>query len=646
MIHHITTDELKRMTSADSLILQGCGGDPDEWLDDINKSFTNMGILRNGDVFKGIHVFEHNGLTNIMFDMENVDLDIGRLAAWRMQTHSVYAGAWSSDYLTNTLGVITDDSRTVNVAPHSSDMENYDAQTHPLNVYIEKYYAPANGGFTIPLPTSPEELRPFLDGIEISEWQDIVIIDIQSGIRGLGDKLQEIIAHEDMSPYRLNELNYLAGRIEGLDGSGYEIFAANIEAGRNCGSIAEIINLTFDDNLNRFDVQPVFDEEMYGDFHLEMVLQDEHADAFNRLSESDNPADRALAAYIETLEKHVDLAALGHTVVKEEDGVFTEYGYLTGGEGLRDFYREPHDIPIAHRIYTPPMPMVENVELSSLLMKIHALGGEYMQRADKNIGAFINRQSDELLLLIDGKDIRLTSTLEVYFNDTDEHNKWKYAENTPETRAYVVLPSENGDKFAIGNLVEVSFPDQKRDILDNSIWFEQVEVVRRDGTEQLLSRDEWEDLSASDITNIVSSRKLYDESALSGLHAHVEDVHKQRTTNVKTISTDELLADINSSYMARAECPKPDMLRVTREAATELLARGDADVYRLSYGGAQRLSPMDAIKTKGLWFPSNREFAIGREDAAGLDKWAERKTGDIMRQAERGEQKRSKATEL
>ncbi|MCL2853894.1 MAG: hypothetical protein FWE20_12885, partial [Defluviitaleaceae bacterium] len=421
---------------------------------------------------------------------------------------------------------------------------------------------------------------------------------------------------------------------------------ANIETGRNCGSIAEIINLTFDENLNRFDVQPALDEEMYGEFHLEMVLQDEHADAFNRLSESDNPADRALAAYIETLETYVDKGALGRAVVKEEDGVFTEQGYLTGGEGLRDIYREPHDIPIAHRIYSPPMPMVENVELSSLLMKMHALGGEYMQRTDNNINTFINRQSDELLLLTDGNDIRLTSTLSAYFRDTDEHNKWKHTASTPETRAFVVLPGENGDKFAIGNLVEVSFPDQKRDILDNSVWFEQVEVVRRDGTEQLLSRDEWENLSASDITNIVSSRRLYDESTLSGLHAHVEDIHKQRTANVKAISADELLAYINNSYMARAECPKPDMLRVTREAATELLARGDADVYRLSHGGAQRLSPMDAVKTKGLWFPSNREFAIRREDATGLDKWAERKTGDIMRQAERGEQKRSKATEL
>jgi len=683
MVYHITTDELKRMTSADGLILQGCGGNPSEWLDGINKAFTELGILRNGDVFKDIHVFEHNELTNIMFDMENVDLDIGRLASWRMQTHDVYVGSWSSDYLANTLGVITDDSRTISVAPirgttnreysdtigddnepqgdtppivafgerrstyrdegaegpHPSDMENYDAQTHPLSVYVEKYLVPANGGFTMPLPASAEELRPFLDGIEISEWQDIVIIDIQSDIKSLGDKLQAIIAQEDMSPYRLNELNYLAKRIEDLDGIGYEIFAANIEAERNCGSIADMINLTFVENLNCFDVQPAFDEEMYGDFYLEVLSQDLHADAFNRLSKSDNPADRALAAYIETLEKHVDLAALGHTVVKEEDGVFTEYGYLTGGEGLRDFYHEPHDIPMEHRIYSPPMPMVQNVELSSLLMKMHALGGEYMQRADKNFSAFISRQSDELLLLTDGKDIQLMSTMSVYFKGTDEHNKWRFADavKNPETRAFVVLPDDNGDKFAIGALVEIDFADQKRDILNNSIWPEQVEVVKKDGTEQLLSHDEWEDLSACDITNIVSHRRLYNESEISVICAHVDDLRSQCTANVKAISAEDLLANMNSAYMKRAECPRHDMLRVTREAATEILARGDADVYRLSPDGAQKLSPMDAVKTRGLWFPNNREFAIKSEDAAGLDKWAERKAGDIMRQAERGE---------
>jgi len=219
-----------------------------------------------------------------------------KLAVWRLQNHDNFVGTWLSDYFTNTLGLSLD--------THEANHEP--VGNHPLNIYIEKWLVPDNGGFTMPLPTSPDALQPFLDGIEVAEWQDIAITDIRSDIKGLGDKLQEILAQENMSPYRLNELNYLATRIEGLDEYGLEIFAANIEAGRNCATIADIINLTFNENINCFDVQPAFSEEMYGEFQIDMVLPDKHAGAFHRLNESDDPADQALAAYIEKLEAHVD----------------------------------------------------------------------------------------------------------------------------------------------------------------------------------------------------------------------------------------------------------------------------------------------------------------------------------------------------
>ena len=41
----ITTDELRRMTNQEGLILQGCGGDAQEWVDGINELLTQEGIL-------------------------------------------------------------------------------------------------------------------------------------------------------------------------------------------------------------------------------------------------------------------------------------------------------------------------------------------------------------------------------------------------------------------------------------------------------------------------------------------------------------------------------------------------------------------------------------------------------------------------
>lgn len=100
----ITLNDLKSMTHTEGLILQGCGGDLQEWVDGINKMLTDEQILKNGSVFTDVSVFTQDGLTNLLFHMENVDLNIGKLAIWRLSTHDRFGGAWLSDYLVNQLG--------------------------------------------------------------------------------------------------------------------------------------------------------------------------------------------------------------------------------------------------------------------------------------------------------------------------------------------------------------------------------------------------------------------------------------------------------------------------------------------------------------------------------------------------------------
>ncbi len=104
MIKKITTDELRRMSDKESLILQGCGGDLDEWVSGINELFTKENILLDGETFKDVSVFERDGYTNLLFHMNDVKLDIGKLAMWRLQTHSQFGGTWLSDYVPNRLG--------------------------------------------------------------------------------------------------------------------------------------------------------------------------------------------------------------------------------------------------------------------------------------------------------------------------------------------------------------------------------------------------------------------------------------------------------------------------------------------------------------------------------------------------------------
>lgn len=106
-VRKINAEDLRRMKDNEGLILQGCGGSLDEWVDGINDMLTESKILLDGTKFKAENccAFENEGLTNLMFLFsEEVKLDVGKLAMWRLQTHEKFGGKWLSDYVDNRLG--------------------------------------------------------------------------------------------------------------------------------------------------------------------------------------------------------------------------------------------------------------------------------------------------------------------------------------------------------------------------------------------------------------------------------------------------------------------------------------------------------------------------------------------------------------
>lgn len=103
-INKIAAEDLRCMGDKDGLILKGCGGDPKEWVVGINQMFTEEGILLEGTEFTEVSVFEHDGLTCILYPFEDVKIGMGKLAVWRMQTHENFGGTWLSDYVPNCLG--------------------------------------------------------------------------------------------------------------------------------------------------------------------------------------------------------------------------------------------------------------------------------------------------------------------------------------------------------------------------------------------------------------------------------------------------------------------------------------------------------------------------------------------------------------
>ncbi len=103
-IKNITTSDLRRMNGKEGLILQGCGGETQEWVDGINKMLKEKGILLDDTKFENVSVFQNDGVTCILYPFDDVHLDIGKLAMWRLQSYTAFAGTWLSDYVENKLG--------------------------------------------------------------------------------------------------------------------------------------------------------------------------------------------------------------------------------------------------------------------------------------------------------------------------------------------------------------------------------------------------------------------------------------------------------------------------------------------------------------------------------------------------------------
>ena len=110
----ITINELRQMKHKEGMILQGCGGDIQEWVIGINELLTQEDILLEGTKFENVRSFFHEGSTNLLFPFEDVKLDFGKLAIWL------------SDYVANKLGGFLDGGPVQKTEEHKQSERRLD----------------------------------------------------------------------------------------------------------------------------------------------------------------------------------------------------------------------------------------------------------------------------------------------------------------------------------------------------------------------------------------------------------------------------------------------------------------------------------------------------------------------------------------
>lgn len=74
---------------------------------------TESGILSGGNRFEKAYSFKNGELTCLLFPFEDIQLDVRKLAIWRLRTREDFGSAWLSDYVENSLGgYISEQSET------------------------------------------------------------------------------------------------------------------------------------------------------------------------------------------------------------------------------------------------------------------------------------------------------------------------------------------------------------------------------------------------------------------------------------------------------------------------------------------------------------------------------------------------------
>lgn len=210
-------------------------------------------------------------------------------------------------------------------------MSKFFGHANPFELYI----TPLNnsdelGGEWVRFPTTPELIAEVFQrlGIGPSDWS---IANTNSHIYGIDHILRDC---ED-----LDELNYLASKLDELSPDDVDRFAVMIEAGKHCDSMEDLINLC--DNLECYDF-------------LEGITDyDELARHYMRENPSlDNNT-------IDELEDYIDFEQYGRESVKEDEGIFTDNCYViaNGLEFHARYIGRTADIPdyylVTTKIQTP-----------------------------------------------------------------------------------------------------------------------------------------------------------------------------------------------------------------------------------------------------------------------------------------------------
>ena len=333
-------------------------------------------------------------------------------------------------------------------------------------------------GEWVSFPATPEEVKKALEKIGIGAkdefgnvYEEWFITDYNCDVDGLTKNI-------NFGEYEnLDELNYLASKIGELNSYELEKFQAVLEVSDYTGSVKDVINLT--DNLDKYDIYP--DVKNCEDLGIYYV------DELETVKVPDE------------LRYYIDYESYGRDIALDENGQFTENGYVRdNGDSFEEYYDGAiESIPEKYRVMNfmeISEKGMENMDYESfkkeftedIKEKLYEMGYGDVDIKINNIKK-VNRDYEAMNVVPEGGVMGVSFNLEEIFTKFEQSGD--YDSVLKNTTSFVANGIDTAPKTDIDNLL--NYEEMKNKL--------SIEVISAEANKELLlniPHDRIEDLAA------------------------------------------------------------------------------------------------------------------------------------------------------
>ena len=343
---------------------------------------------------------------------------------------------------------------------------------------LGKYNEGALIGEWVSFPATPEEVKKALEKIGIGAkdefgnvYEEWFITDYNCDVDGLAKNI-------NFGEYEnLDELNYLASKIGELNSYQLEKFQAVLEVSDYTGSVKDIINLT--GNLDKYDIYPdVKNCEDLGIYYVDEL---------------------ELVKVPDELRYYIDYESYGRDIALDENGQFTESGYVRdNGDSFEEYYDGTiESIPEEYRVMNfmeISEKGMENMDYESfkkeftedIKEKLYEMGYGDVDIKINNIKK-VNRDYEAMNVVPEGGVMGVSFNLEEIFTKFEQSGD--YDSVLKNTTSFVANGIDTAPKTDIDNLL--NYEEMKNKL--------SIEVISAEANKELLlniPHDRIEDLAA------------------------------------------------------------------------------------------------------------------------------------------------------